>query len=90
MTKCICKILAGGSTMSSQICIDLKYHLTQVKISYKMHLKNNYIKSNLHRKYFISTGFHRTMYFIRKLPGQVWSTTSSQICIDLKYHLTQV
>ena len=30
MMKCFCKILAGGSTTSSQICIDLKYPLTQV------------------------------------------------------------
>ena len=33
MMKCTQEILAGGgwgSNMSSQICIDLKYHLTQV------------------------------------------------------------
>ena len=29
--KCIHEILAGGSTTSSQICIDLKYHLPQVQ-----------------------------------------------------------
>ena len=28
--KCIREILVRGSTVSSQICIDLKYHLTQV------------------------------------------------------------